>query len=113
MQQLGTFLDIHVAHDGFGDDGDALHDVAYQFGPADGVLAGVFHQQVGLEADEVRLVLADEGLELRGVVLAGIGVGVVAVGQEAHLDVHPLFEQHVDASQGGLDAGRVAVVEHR
>ena len=57
--------------------------------------------------------LADEGLELRGVVLAGIGVGVVAVGQEAYLDVHPLFEQHVDASQGGLDAGRVAVVEHR
>ena len=112
VQQLGALLDIYVAHDGFGDDGDALHQAADEFGPLDGVAARVFQQEVGLEADEVRLVFADEGLELRAVVLAGKGVGVVAVGQEADFDVHAFFQQHVDAAQRGLDAGGVTVVEH-
>ena len=57
VQQLGALLDIYVAHDGFGDDGDALHQAADEFGSLDGVAARVFQQEVGLEADEVRLVL--------------------------------------------------------
>ena len=56
--------------------------------------------------------LLDELLKLRAVVLVGKGVGILPVGQQADLDVHPLFEQHVDASDGGFDAGCVAVVEH-
>ena len=55
--------------------------------------------------------LLDELAELGAVVLPGEGVGVFAVGQEADLDVHPLLQQHVDAAQGGLDAGGVAVIE--
>ena len=110
-EELGAFFDVDVAHDGLRDDGDALHDAAYQFGAADGVFAGVFEQQVGLEADEVCLMFLNELAELCSVVLAGERVGVVAIGEEADFDVHALFEQHVDASQRCLDACHVAVVE--
>ena len=39
-------------------------------------------------------------------------VGVVAVGQQQHLHVHTLGQQHVDATDRGVYAGGVAVVEH-
>ena len=44
-------------------------------------------------------------------VLACKRVGVVAVGQQQHPDVHALCKQHVSASQCGMDAGLVAVVD--
>ena len=49
--------------------------------------------------------------EVAGRMLAGKRVGVLAVGQQQHLEVHALGEQHVGTSQGSMDAGSVAVVE--
>lgn len=112
MQQLGALLDVYVAHDGFGYYRNALYQVADQFSPFDGVASGILQQQISFEANKVRFVFVDECLKLGSVVLAGERVGVVAVGQEAHFDVHALFEQHVDASYGGFDTGCIAVVEH-
>ena len=48
-------------------------------------------------------------LILGGVVLAGKAVGVVAVGQQQQLYVHPLGQEHVDTALAGVDAGFVAV----
>ena len=42
--------------------------------------------------------------------LPGVGVRVVAVGDEDHLHVHAFLQDQVDAAEGGVDAGRVAVV---
>ena len=109
----GALAHVHLAHDGVGDGGDAPDDVRDEPGALHRVVAAVGKQQVCLEADEVRLVLVDVLLELLGRVLAGEAVGVVAVGQQQHLDVHALAQQHVNAAQAGLDARHVAVVEHR
>ena len=90
--------------------GDAVGDVVDDPGPLQRVPSGVGEQQVGLEADEILLVPGDEGLHLFQRVFPGEGVGVVAVREENDLDVHPFLQDHVDAPQGGMDAGRVAVV---
>ncbi len=66
---------------------------------------------MGLELYEVRLVVLDVLSELLCRVLLGEGVGVVAVGQQHHFDVHAVLEEHVRTSQCRLDAGGVAVVE--
>ena len=50
--------------------------------------------------------------EFVGVVSAGKAVGIFAIGQQHHLHVHPLLQQHVDAAKRGVDAGAVAVVEN-
>ncbi len=40
------------------------------------------------------------------------GVGVVLGRQNHYADVHAFFEYHVGASQSGVYAGRVAVIEY-
>ncbi len=112
LEHGGAFPHVHLPHDGVGYDGDAPHDVRHERRAADGVVAAVGQEQVRLEADEVHLVPVDVFLELGRRVLAGEAVGVVAVGQEEHLDVEPLAQEHVDAAQARLDARHVAVVEH-
>ena len=42
----------------------------------------------------------------------GEAVRVLPVGQQKHLDVHPLGEKHVDSAYGGLDAGFVTIIEY-
>ena len=47
-----------------------------------------------------------------GTVVLGETVGVIAVRQQEYLDVESLGQQHVDASQGGFDAGGVGIVDY-
>ena len=63
----------------------------------------------GFISDEIDLVVLQVLLELRGRVLAGKAVGVIAVGEEQELDVHTFGQEHVDASFTGMDACVVAV----
>ncbi|MPM87552.1 hypothetical protein SDC9_134651 [bioreactor metagenome] len=44
---------------------------------------------------------------------AGKRVGVVAIGQQHHFDVHTLFEQHIDTADGSLDARHITVIQYR
>ncbi len=44
---------------------------------------------------------------------AGERVGILGFGQQHDPHVHALLEDHVDTAQGGADARRVAVVDHR
>ena len=52
-------------------------------------------------------------LHPRGAQPARESVGVVLGRQQHHAHVHALAEDHVDAAQRGVNAGRVAVVDHR
>ena len=90
----------------------ALHYAAYRLRALHGV-GHPLEQQVGLELYEVGLVGLYILAELLRRVLAGKAVGVVAVGQQQHLHVHPLGQQHVNAPHRGMYARRVAVVQHR
>ena len=109
---MGALLDIDITHNGFGNDGNALHKVSDKLGTLDGVFSCIFQQQIGFEADKVRFILLYEGLELRRIVFACKGVRVVTVGQEADFDVHAFFQQHINTSDRGLYTGSVTVVEH-
>ena len=88
---MGALLDIDIAHNGFGNDGNALHKVSYKLGALDGVFSCIFKQQIGFKADKVRFILLYEILEFRRIVFASKGVRVVPVGQEANFDVHAFF----------------------
>ncbi len=109
---MGAFLYIDVAHNGFGNDGNALHEVTDKLGTLDGVFSCIFKQQIGFKADKVRFILLYEVLEFRRIVFAGKGVRIVTVGQEANFYVHAFFQQHVNTSDRGLYTGSVTVVEH-
>ena len=74
--------------------------------------AGFLQQQIGLKADEVHFMRVDVGLIVGGVVLACETVRVIPVGQQAYFDVHAFFQQHVNASDAGLYAGTVSVIQH-
>ena len=112
LQQLAAFLHIDRTDNRVRDDSNAPHDVADESGTFDWVAAGIVEQQVGLEADEVHFVRVDIILIICRIVLAGEAVRIVAVGQEDDFDVHTFFEQHVDAAEGSLDTGHVAVIKH-
>ena len=88
---------------------DALYNAVDSLGALQRV-ALVAEQQVGLELDEVGLVVLDILAEVGGRMLAGERVGIFAVGQQQHLQVHALAEQHVGTAQGGMNACRVAVI---
>ena len=42
--------------------------------------------------------------------LLGKGVGVVAIRQEEHLDVHALGQQHIGTSHGSMNTRLVAII---
>ena len=51
--------------------------------------------------------------ELGRIMFAGKRVRVVSVGQEAHLNIHAFFQQHVDTTERSLDTCYVTVIEYR
>ena len=106
-----TFPYVHLAHDGVGNHGDTLHDVGYERGALQRIVAAIGEQEVGLKTDEIHLMAIDVFLKLLSGMLAGEAVGVVAVWQEEHLDFHSFAKKHVDAAQAGLYAGHVAIIE--
>ena len=55
--------------------------------------------------------LLDVLAEIAGRMLAGEGIGVVAIGQQQHPEVHAFGQQHVGTAKGGVDACRVAVIK--
>ena len=63
-----------------------------------------------LEGYKILFVLCDVGLYLVLFVALGKAVGVFALRQQQHLDLQPRLQHHIYSAQGGLDAGRVAVV---
>ncbi len=110
LQASGTLGDVGGSYDGVGDDADGADDVVDGLCALDGVLH-VLQHQFGLELYEVRLVGLDILFELLGGMFACKRVGIVAVGQQQHLDVHTLCQQHVRSSHSSVDTGFVAVVE--
>ena len=105
-----TLFQVGITHNLVGYKADAVRHVGNERGTFHRVGLRILHQQVGLEADEVLRLRGDVVLHLRGIVLAGEAVGVVAIGQEKHAHVHPLGQQHIDTTDAGLDAGFVAIV---
>ena len=71
----------------------------------------IFHREMGFEGDEVSLMFLDILFQFLRRMLTGERVWVVAVGQEQHLDVHALSQQHVGTAHGGMDTSLVTVVE--
>ena len=57
-----------------------MQNVRDQRSPTDGVTLGLTEQELCLEADEVRLVVVEVDRQIEGVVRAGKGVRVFAVG---------------------------------
>ena len=93
----GTLVQVGVAQDLVLHERDAPHDRVDGLGAFQRI-ALVLEQQVGLKLHEVGLVLLDIFLEVGSCVLACERVGVVAVGQQQHLEVHAFRQQHVGAS---------------
>ena len=106
---LGEFTQIGGAQYLIGNHSDALHDAADGLRALHGI-GHALHRQTRLKRNEVRLVLFDIVLQLLGRVLLGKRVGVVAIGQEQHLDVHTLGQEHVGASHGGMDTGLITII---
>ena len=109
---LAAFFDIDIPYNGFRYDGNASYDIRNQFRAFDRISSRVFHQKVGLEADEIFLVLTDECLEFFRIMFAGEGVRVVSVRKQAYFDVHAFFQQHIDSADRGFDTGYVTVIEY-
>ena len=111
MKQFGTFMYVCRTQYLVGNDGYAVNDALCELSPLQRVASCIFEQEVGLEDDEVSLVLLHVLAKLGGIMFACKAVGVVAVGKEKNLDVHSFGKQHVGTSQGCMDAGFVAVVK--
>ena len=47
-----------------------------------------------------------------GIMLAGKTIRIITVGQEADLDVHSFFQQHVDTADTSLNTRSVTVVKY-
>ena len=45
--------------------------------------------------------------------LAGKRIGIIAIGEEQHLDVHSLRQEHISTTHGGMDTRLVAIVKQR
>ena len=54
----------------------------------------------------------DIRLIVGSIMLACKTVRIIAVGQQAYLDVHPFFQQHVNSPDAGFDSGSVTVIEY-
>ncbi len=65
---------------------------------------------MNLKGDEVCLILLDIVFQFLSRVFPAERVGIVAIGQEQHLDVHPLCQQHIGTTHGSMDTRLVAVV---
>ena len=89
---VGTLAEVTGADNGVADDGNAPDDLIDSLGAAHGV-GDALQEGLGLEDDEVGTVLLDIGLEFLGGPAAGEVVGVLAVREEEHLDIHALGEQ--------------------
>ena len=107
----GGLFDVFLPFDHVGNDGNGANDFFEDFGFADGVVLDVFEEYAGFEFDEILFVGAEVFLKLSGTVFLGVAVGVFAVGEENDTDVHAFFEEEVDSSEGGFDAGGVAIVK--
>ena len=57
--------------------------------------------------------VVDICLIIGGVVFACKAVRVVPVRKQAYFYVHAFFQQHVNPSDAGFDAGSVTVIEYR
>ena len=106
-------FDVFLPFDHVGNDGNGANDFFEDFGFADGIVLDVFEEYAGFEFDEILFVGAEVFMKLSGTVFLGVAVGVFAVGEENDTDVHAFLEEEVDGSEGGFDAGGVAIVENR
>ena len=110
LELAGAGVGIDRPLDGVRDVGDGVGDVVDEVGPLERVVPRLVQQEVRLERDEILLMVPDEGLDLLQGVFLRIGIRVVAVRDQDHFHVHPFLEDHVDAAERRMDAGRIAVV---
>ena len=113
LEQFGAFahiecpqhLVVHLRH--------GFDDSVHHLGAFQRVVARPVHEGFRLELDDIHSVLLQIILQFRVAVSLGKRVGVFAVGQQHGLHVQSGGQQHVDTPQRGLDAGIVAIVQHR
>ena len=53
----------------------------------------------------------DKLTELAGAPRTGKRVGILTIGQEHHLDVHLLLEEHIDSTDRRLDTGGITIIK--
>ena len=108
-ETVGTFVDICVACNLVGDYRHAAHYTRYRLGALDRVVHSLEHH-FRLKTDEIGLVFLNIFLELLSRMFAREAVGVVAIGQKQHLDVHSLRQEHVGTAHCGMDASLVTII---
>ena len=112
FEGTAAFFDVGGAIDWVGDDGDCLNDVFDDRGLLDRVVISVFQKEIGLEADKVFCVVGQVLGDILDRILLHERVGVVFRWQHHDTDVHTFFENHIGATEGGVNASGIAVVEH-
>ena len=109
-QSSGTLANIRSTYYRIGNDTHRTHDAVDGLGTLDGVLH-ILQHQLGLKLDEIRLVGLNIVLKLLRGMLAGKRIGVIAIGQQQHLDIHALLQQHICSAHGSMDTSLVAIIE--
>ena len=103
---------INRALDRIGNLGDGICNIVNKFRFLERVGAGVGKQQVGLEFYEITLAGRYIVLHLLQRVLTGERIGILALGQQHHLNVQALGQEEIDPPQSCMYAGAVAVVHN-
>ena len=109
-QAMGTVGDVGCTGNLILDFRDALYNGIDCLAALHGV-SDAPERNVGLELDEVYLMVFNIFSEVFCRMVAGKAVRVVTVGQQEHLHVHLLFQQHVGSSQCRMYTRSITVVE--
>ena len=95
LQEGGAILDVHLALNDIGYNGNRLYDLIDHIGSLHGVVARFCAQQLCLEANKIRLMLLDVCQDLGSIVFACEAIWIFSFGQEHHLDIHTLLKHHI------------------
>ena len=107
---MGKIAEVGGAQNLVWNHGDTLHNTTDSLGAFHGV-CDVLYRESALEGNEVGLVLLDIAFQFLRRMLACKRVGVVAIRQQQHLDVHPLLQEHVRASHGSMDTSLITIIQ--
>ena len=79
--------------------------------PGDRVILACLEKLGCLEKNEIPTVLLQKGLKGFRAQFAEIGIGVAAIRQEDHLDIHVLLQHQIQTPHGCIDPGGISVIQ--
>ena len=110
IQLSSTLFCIHRAHNIIWYQRYRMHYILYQPCLFYRVIAYLIQQQLYLKSDEIHLIFIDEIDEIRRIIILCIRVWVLAIWQQHHFHIHPLFQQQIYTSNRCLNTCRITII---